>query len=181
MPSTRKLFMWAHLLVAAFIAPFIVLAATSGGLYLLGVKGSAQQTEINLPSGAALDFQSPTLKNDVQSLLKELNLNDDFEYIKNRGNIIQTRPTSKAHYEFAQSGRGLTLKSVKPDFQKSMIELHKGHGPLAFKLYQKMVAISLILVILTGVYLGLANPKMRTKTVLTLLLGTALFAVLAFI
>lgn len=181
MSSTRKIFMWAHLLVAAFVAPFILLAAISGGLYLIGVKGTVEQTNIELPSHAALDFQSPTLKSDVQTLLQELTLNDDFEYIKNRGNVIQTRPTSRAHYEFAQNDRGLTLKSVKPDLQKSMIELHKGHGPLSFKLYQKIVAISLILIMLTGVYLGLSNPKMRTKTAVTLSLGAVFFAVLAFI
>lgn len=173
--QTKQLFMWAHLLIASVLMPFIIMAAVSGGLYLIGIKGKTEKTAISLPAGTNLDFKSDALKSEVKALLNQLNLDDGFEYIKNRGKVIQTRPTSRAYYEFKQTDNGLTLSSVQPDFAKTMIELHKGHGPLSFKLYQKIVAVALILVMLSGVYLGLTNPRLRKSTVTMLVVGTALF------
>ena len=62
-----------------------------------------------------------------------------------------------------------------------MIELHKGHGPSLFKLYQKFVAILLIGVVLGGVLVGLLAKAYRGKTIASLIGGTVLFLVLALL
>ena len=132
-PKFRKYLVLAHLWLAGIMAPAFALHAISGGLYLMDIKGKAATERVSLPAGADLDFKSATLEADVRALLTQANLNHDFEYIRNRGTVIQLRPTSKTYLEFKQTPQGLTASRVKPDTVRSMMELHKGHGPQIFK------------------------------------------------
>lgn len=175
MLAIKPLIIWVHLLIASLIAPFIIMVAVSGGLYLFGIKGNFEKKFIDLPSTTAFDFESNELESQMRTLLDSLGISDEFEYIKDRGNTLQTRPTSRTHYELINSQGKLSLSRNHPDLQKSMIELHKGHGPLAFKWYQKFVAISLMIILLTGVIAGLLNPRFKGKTISMLVLGTLIF------
>ena len=175
----RKILIQIHLILAAFAAPAFILVATSGGLYLIGVKGELLSTEISLPVDALLDFSSPTLDADVRGLLAEVGVQHEFEYLKDRGSLIQTRPTSRSYLEFTLDDGVLSLSRKDPSLQSSMIELHKGHGPLAFKTYQKGVAISLLLVVLSGLWMGLTSRALRTRTTVVSVAGLILFLVLA--
>jgi len=178
-PKLRGYLILAHLWAAAFMAPAFALHAISGGLYLVDQKGTFDRTELSLPAGAELDFKSETLIDDVKDLLDRANIDEDFEYIRDRGSFIQTRPTSEKYVELRQTAEGLTATQVTPDLVGKMIELHKGHGPLVFKTYQKLVAVLLLLVILGGVLVGLAARAYRRQTVIALALGTILFVILA--
>ncbi len=175
----KQLIIWIHLLIASLIAPFIIMVAVSGGLYLFGIKGNTEKQFLELPINTTFNFESDDLASQMRALLDSMGIADEFEYIKNRGNLLQTRPTSKIHYELNQSNGKLSLSKIFPDLQKSMIELHKGHGPLAFKWYQKFVAISLMVILLTGVIAGLLNPRFKGKTVSMLVVGTLIFFGLA--
>ena len=116
----------------------------------------------------------------MKALLKEAGVKHSFGYVKSRGaNKIHLRPTNRAYLEFEQTASGLTAKRVVPDFQGSMIELHKGHGPSLFKLYQKAVALGLIGVVFGGVFVGLLARAYRRKTISALAIGTILFFILA--
>ena len=53
------------------------------------------------------------------------------------------------------------------------MELHKGHGPASFKIYQMIEGISLFLAIVGGLTVGLLARPYRRKTMVSLLLGTA--------
>ena len=179
-PKLRKNLINLHLLFAGFLAPAFLLMAISGGLYLIGNKGEFKATPISLPANAALDFKSPSIEADVKALLKEAGVKHSFGYVKSRGaNKIHLRPTNRAYLEFEQTASGLTAKRVVPDFQGSMIELHKGHGPSLFKLYQKAVALGLIGVVFGGVFVGLLARAYRRKTISPLAIGTILFFILA--
>ncbi len=176
----RKNLVNLHLLFAGFMAPVFILLAISGGLYLIGNKGEFKATPIDLPAAASLDFNSPTLEADVRSFLSSAGIDHKFSYISKRGaNKIHLRPTSRTYLEFSQTPQGLTAKRVVPDFQGSMIELHKGHGPKLFKTYHKLVALGLIGVVLGGVFVGLLAAAYRRKTILALSVGTLLFLILA--
>lgn len=175
----RKNLILIHLLLASFVAPAFLLLATSGGLYLFGIKGSVQSEAIALPGDANLDFSAPDLAQSVRQFLTANQINHDFEYIKNRGSLLQTRPTSRTYLEFKQSENGLSLTRQTPDLQKSMIELHKGHGPSNFKTYQKLVAFALLVSVITGLWMGLASPAWRRKTLVASAAGLLLFVVLA--
>ena len=163
------------------MAPAFLLLAVSGGLYLVGIKGKTVDTPVALPAGATLDFDGATLDADVRTLLDEAGVDHDFEYIRNRGTRLELRPTSRAYLTLSQTPGGLTATRHVPDLQKSMIELHKGHGPRAFKLYQKFVAVTLLLVVLGGVGVGLLARSWRRLTLISLAVGTVAFVVLALV
>lgn len=173
----RRTLILIHLLIASFVAPAFILVGVSGGLYLLGIKGSVETTQLNIAGD--LDFTSPKLETEIRDLLANQNVEHSFEYLKNRGSLVQTRPTSKTYLEFTNTDSGLEVTRNVPSLQKSMIELHMGHGPSAFKTYQKFVAASLILVMLSGVWLGISNAGLRRKTLITTVAGTVLFFILA--
>ena len=178
---SRKLLILIHMYMAAFLAPALILVAVSGGLYLLGNGGDMAKTRVDLPANTTLDFSAADLDAELRTLLAKLDPDYSFEYIKNRGTKIQTRPTSRAYYEFAIKDGNLSAAHVKPNFQGVMIELHKGHGPKLFKLYQKFLALGLLLIVLSGLWVGLASAVHRKKTLLTTIAGVLLFIVLGFV
>ena len=69
----------------------------------------------------------------------------------------------------------------EPDLQKRLIELHKGHGPTAFKTLQKVMAAGLLVVVSTGFWLGLSAVGLRAHMAITSAAGLLLFIVLAFV
>jgi len=179
-PKIRKYLVLAHLIFAGLLAPAFLLVAVSGGLYLLGNKGVVKTSALTLPPAVALDFKSKTLESDVRALLKKANIDHKFEYIKLRENLIQLRPTSRSYLQFEQSPEGLKAFRKVPNFQGSMIELHKGHGPKLFKFYQKLVALGLIGVVFGGLLIGVLSKAYRRKTVISITGGLILFLGLAF-
>ena len=180
-PKFRKYLVLAHLWLAGLMAPAFALHAISGGLYLMNIKGQAATERVALPTGAALDFKSATLEADVRAVLKTANLKDDFEYIKNRGSVIQLRPTSNTYLEFKQTPQGLSATRVKPDTVRSLMELHKGHGPKLFKSYQKLVALLLLGVVLGGILVGMLSKAYRRQTGIALVLGVVIFVLVGFV
>lgn len=180
-PKIRKILVLVHLYVAAFLAPAFILVALSGGLYLLGNKGEFTSQPIPLPAATTLDFTSPTLEAEVRALFLAHDIDEKFEYIKNRGTKIQTRPTSRSHIEFSQAPEGLIAVRKTPNLQASLMELHKGHGPQLFKTYQKLVALGLMVVVLGGLVVGILAPVYRRKTLIACGIGLLGFVLLGFV
>jgi len=178
---TRSLWINIHLYIAALFAPVFVLVGISGGLYLIGIKGSVSQTPVSLAANVVLDAKSATLADDVRQVLAAADIDHSFEYIKVSGNRLYTRPTSKVHYEFSLNDGGVTATRNQPDLQKRMIELHKGHGPTAFKTLQKFVAVGLVITVLSGLWLGLSAPALRAKSLGLSGAGLLLFILVGFV
>jgi hypothetical protein len=174
----RKLFITIHLYLASFFAPFVLLVAISGGLYLAGVKGTVESNEIY--SGVAgIDTKSATLKKDVEGLLTTAGVADySFEYVKVKGDTLYTRPTSREHYVIKLSQGSATLTHAQPSLQSRMVELHKGHGPMLFKTFQQIFAVGLLFVFLSGVWLGVSSPALRVPTAITAVAGAVVFSLL---
>lgn len=180
-PKIRRIFILIHLWAAGFMAPAFGLHAISGGLYLADIKGDTTVEALTLPAGAALDFKSDTLETDVRALLSEANIDYKFQYIRDRGNVIQLRPTSKTYIQFNQTPDGLTAQQVKPNLVASMMELHKGHGPQLFRTYQKLVAVMLLLVVFGGILVGLMARAYRRQTTIAVIVGSVVFLAVAMI
>ena len=180
-PKFRKFLVLAHLWMAGLMAPAFALHAISGGLYLMNIKGDATTERVSLPTNARLDFKSETLEADVRALLKEANIKYEFEYVRNRGSLIQLRPTSKTYLEFKQTPQGLSATRVKPNTVRSMMELHKGHGPKLFKSYQKLVALLLLAVVFGGILVGLLAKAYRRHTIIALAGGFISFILIGFV
>ena len=177
----RSLWIKIHLYVAAFFLPMLLAMAASGGLYLLGVKGSVDSTPVSLSATKPLSADSGTLVNDVRELLNANGIDHDFEYIKVSGQKLITRPTSADYYEFIIHENEVQATLNQPDLIKSLVELHKGHGPLFFKDLQKLMALGLLIVLLSGFWLGTSSAGLRVTTLLTTGAGLLVFLGLGFI
>ena len=176
----RKLFITIHMYLSAFFAPAVLLVAISGGLYLIGIKGEVEQTSVFRGEYGAIDTKAPSLKGDVSALLAKAGVDESFsfEYVKVKGDTLYTRPTSTEHYVIKLGGDEVEVLHARPSLQKRMIELHMGHGPGAFKTFQKVFALGLIFIMISGLWLGLSAARLRRSTSVTVVAGTVVFALL---
>ncbi len=174
----RALLIKLHLYFSAFFAAAIVLVAVSGGLYLIGIKGSVEQTMVgSLDSGEAL-LADPSHAA-VDAALAGVGVADfDFDYVKQSGSRLTTRPTTRPFYTLDIEGEEVTVQYNTPSLQKRMIELHMGHGPSAYKTYQQFFAAGMLFVMLSGLWLGLSSDRLRTTTLITSGSGLLLFVLL---
>ena len=177
----REQWITLHLLVAAFFTPILLLIAISGGLYLVGIKGTSFESDVTVPESATLDPDSGSLKEDVDTLLRNAGIDHNFEYIKRSGSTLTTRPTSRTYYVLKVSEQRVRATRVAPALQKRLIELHKGHGPLAFKQLQRVTAIGLIFAILAGLWLGLSAADLWRKAAIATGAGLVVTLGLAFL
>ncbi len=178
---TRKLASQIHLYLAMFLAPIMLMIAISGGLYLFGFKGDTVKTDINVNQPVLLNLADANLEQQVRDLLTQHGQDSEFEYIKQGGNTLYTRPTSTTHFMINLNEQEVTLTKVEPDLVKSLVELHKGHGPLAFKTLQKVTAIGLIVLLITGVIMALYNRRMKMNASISFTAGCLVFFWLAFL
>jgi hypothetical protein len=68
-----------------------------------------------------------------------------------------------------------------PSLQKKMMELHMGHGPSVYHVYQQIFAAGMLFIIVSGLWLGLSSPRLRKPTALAAGSGLVLFAVAALL
>jgi hypothetical protein len=177
----RSFFIGVHMYLAAFFAPFIFLVSISGGLYLVGVKGSVEQSPVFQSADYAIDTGAEDLKAEVDALLTAAGVTEyEYEYVKVKDNTLFTRPTSRQHYVI-NLGEGVEVVRAQPSLQSALIELHKGHGPTAFKTFQKLYALGLLLIVSSGLWLGLSAARLRPRTLATSLVGAGVFALLVLL
>jgi len=151
------------------MAPILVVIAVSGGLYLMGYKGTVETTSLYKGQLSEFDAKTKDLEAEVTRFLKTQGIEADFDYVKKGGNNVFTRPTSREYYVIQTKAKGndqgIELFHNKPDFIKTIVELHKGHGPTIFKTFQKFVALGLLVVLLSGLWLGLTAPRLKKVTI----------------
>ena len=177
----RRLLVSIHLYLASFLAPAFLVVAISGGFYLAGIQGKTTQTPIELPAGTTLDFGSDQIEDDIRALLDAQGVDVSFEYIRGRGNSATTRPTTRPHVSFQQGPDGVTAALHKPDLAYALMELHKGHGPRVYRLYQILVALVLFLVVIGGLAVGVLAKTYRRPTVIATAVGTVIVLLLGFV
>lgn len=175
----RKLLVSIHLYLAAFFTPLVLIMAISGGLYLLGVKGSVDKNTVTTVAGEQLNLMPGEEQARVTELLRKAGIDADFDYVKNAGPAVITRPTHQTYYELKDSADGVVVSRMQPDLMASLMELHKGHGPQIFRVFEMLFALGLVFIMLSGLYLGLQSPLLKKKTLLLSGSGLLVFVVLA--
>lgn len=176
----RILLIKLHLYLSAFFSAAIILVAVSGGLYLIGIKGSIEQTLVGTLATTGEQLSEDPNEANVQAALASLGVTDfEFEYVKQKGSQLITRPTTRPFYTLDISGDEAVVQYNKPSLQKRMIELHMGHGPIAYKTYQQVFAAGMLFIILTGLWLGLSSARLRLPTAVISGAGVILFLWLA--
>ncbi len=169
----RKLLVSLHLYFAAFFTPLILLVAITGGLYLFGIKGNVERTVVTTLEQQTLNLKQDDLNAYASSLLQQAGVEGySFEYVRAGGDSAVTRPTSRTHYQFKQTDTGIEIARMEPSLQAAMMELHKGHGPGLFKWLEKLLAVALVFVMLSGLWLGLQSPMLKSKTIALAAAGT---------
>lgn len=174
---SRKLIVTIHLYLAAFFSPIVIIMALSGGLYLLDYEGEVVRSEVGHVAGARLDADSQTLRSDVVAILTTLNIDARVEEVRVRGTNFYTRPSSRQNYTLRQTESGVDVEVANPNLQAMMMELHKGHGPKIYVLLETVFAVGLMLIMLSGMYLGWMSPAYKQKTILLSAAGLLVFAV----
>lgn len=170
-----------HLFAATLLAPFLILVAVTGGLYVADIKPDLAQNEINLIAPITLDADSPDIEDEVRKILTDNDIDLNFEYLRISGDNITTRPTSRDHISFKKDDDGWSATYNKPNLHYAMMELHKGHGPKLFKTYQILAGIALFMILLSGLFVGILSKAYRRKTIGSTVIGCIIFALLAFI
>lgn len=177
----RKIIVKIHLYLAAFFTPMVLVMALSGGLYLFGIKGATHYEEVATIQGVTLNHKSPSLKQEVDKVLQQAGIDVNYEYVKVKGKRLFTRPTSGEHYRLDIRGSQVLVSRGSPNLQAMLMELHKGHGPGLFKWLEKAFAVALVLIMVSGVVLGLQSPLYKMKTLGLSAAGCVVFLVLAFL
>ncbi|MBM97134.1 MAG: hypothetical protein CMI09_14955 [Oceanospirillaceae bacterium] len=178
---SRKLLVSIHLYLAAFFAPFILVMALTGGLYLLGIKGEMVKTPVTQLQDVQLNGKSNDLEKDVSGLLQQAGISFSFDYVKVKGERLYTRPTSSTHYLLEPADNGVKITKIEPSLIAGLIELHKGHGPVVFRFVEQLLAAGLILIMLSGLYLGIMAPKLKGPTLVLSGSGLAVFVLLGYV
>ncbi|WP_160604348.1 hypothetical protein [Pontixanthobacter aquaemixtae] len=167
--------------MASALAPAFLLVAVTGAMKLAGVEAELAESDLSIPAGIVIDPDSPDVDQTVIEVLAANDLPTHFESLRVTPDLITTRPTSRSFVRLRNTDGewGATLN--QPDLQYSLMELHKGHGPAWFKLYQIIAGIALFLVITGGLAVGLMAKPYRRKTAGAFIFGTAIFAALAWL
>ena len=127
-----------------------------------------------------LNLNAENLEAEVRTTLETLGFDSTFDEIRSRGNTVMTRPTSRQSYTLEVKDDVLTVKESKPDFIKSIVELHKGHGPSLFKIFQQVASFGLLFILLSGLWMALITPSMRKNAIIITSAGTLIAIILAF-
>jgi len=152
----RKTLFNIHFYLSSFFTPFLLIIAITGTSYLFGQKGSLESTLIK----TKIILTKENKKEQIQTILSQIDSTYRFEYIKDRGSEIQTRPTTRDYYNLNKDDDGtFSLYKVSPNFLSRIIEVHKGHGPKILKHFQKILGICLILIIISGLWLSMLMKK----------------------
>lgn len=168
-----------HFYLSSFFTPFLLLMAITGTFYLFGEKGSISKTLIQ----ETITFNKETSKKEqISQLLKKVDKDYRFEYIKDRGSSIQTRPTTREYFNFVEQSEGFfSLYKINPSFLKRIIEVHKGHGPGSLKILQKILGICLIVIIISGFLMSMRIQKRAKPFLISMGLGTLVLSLLFFL
>ncbi len=180
----RPLLIKFHLILAALLLPAMLMFAITGALYTWGVKGSYDiQTQL-LTLKAPLIKGMTSLKSRTLTELSQHGLHSPTGQakIKNMGQHFALEWTGSQYDVILSTQTGshdAKLQIKYTDYYRYIVQLHKAKGGWVFKVYAVLLAFSLLLVLASGLLMGLSIAKYRKTTITALSLGIGLFVVAA--
>ena len=177
---TRLQLMKAHALLAAFIFPVAVMFITTGALYTWGVKGSYVKDvyEVNLTQ--VLQPNIVELKNLAEIELDNIDLSipSGTAKIKTIGGAFFLEWTGASKDVILEpTNNELTAKlTVKnTTWYRHFVQLHKAKGGVLFKIYALVFALSIVLLLISGLIMAWQTPKLKRFTLTMFLMGLGSF------
>jgi len=154
--------------------------AITGGLYTWGIKGGYDNQTFKLPLAAPLESDLGSLIRFAQDELDKqqqgypsgsakLKSTKHAHILEWTGSQLDISLTTDKGSKLAE----LTIKHTSP--YRQLVQLHKGKGGTLFKIYAAFMAFSLLIILGSGVLMGLGLPKYRNLTMGTLAAGTLLW------
>lgn len=171
-PATRLFLTKAHLIIAAFVFPAIAMFLATGALYTWGNTGEVVETEhviqLDAPLAkdedamlalatrelARLDLSPPSGKDRIRSMGDSWS----FEWTGAQRDIT-IAPGESANQAV------LTVKEAS--LHRVFVQLHKAKGSTLFKVYASVLAAALLLLVASGLAIGLMVPAFRGLTIWT--------------
>ena len=170
-----------HLILATLLLPAIAMFAITGGFYTWGVKGGYDKQTYKMPL-------AEPLKSDLGSLINYTQQELDKQNHAYPSGAAKLKSTDHSHVlQWAGRESDITLSSdkgsnlaqlevAKASVYRQFVQLHKAKGGAAFKLYAALMAVSLLVILISGVLMGLGMPKYRLTTYIGLSTGILLLA-----
>ncbi len=169
-----------HLILAAVLLPAILMFAVTGGFYTWGLKGGYDSQSYKLPLAQPLSGDLATLVEFAQTELDKqqqayptggakLKSNTHTHVLEWTGSNLDINLSTDKGSQLA------TLQVKQTSAYRSLVQLHKAKGGTVFKVYAALVALGLLVILFSGVLMGVTLTKYRQTTVLALLAGSGLW------
>lgn len=166
-----------HLYLSGVTLVFLAIMALSGSLHLLA-GGEAEEVSLVKNISITNPLNKDQLAELFKSELKSIDSNYKYDYVKGSSSSHMSRPTTRTYYTIKVNSDSAKIEKHIPSVRKSLMELHKGHGPKASRNLLGLLGIFVIGSVISGIWLGWTSKALRKVTVLTGLSGLAFFLVL---
>ncbi len=179
----RYKFIQFHALLAGFLLPIFLVMLIGGALYTLNTKGKVEKTEFDWPLAEPFVADLDWLTVQVTQALAEqgLQLPDDEPTLKKKKGEYVARWNTLS-YAVTISGRKrdhTALVTVRHrNLLAQVMRIHRAEAGTAFKVLTTTLALGLLFILLSGVYLAWAMPKLRKPLLISVVTGVASIAVL---
>lgn len=170
-----------HLGLAAFMLPAALMFLITGGLYTWGIKGgysdSVHQLALTQPLSADLGALQALARTELAA--RDLAPPSGTASLKRNGGHFHLEWTgADLDLQLAPTAdpRVAELRLRDTSAYRHLVQLHKAKGGTAFKVYAAAFAVSLLLLLLSGLTLAWQLPRYRRLTLGALGAGALGFA-----
>lgn len=176
----RKVLTYVHLSLASLFMPLLLMMPFTGVMYILGFKGEQKVAEAFRIPAATIPADEAEREDFFRKVFAANAVDYSFSYIRAGGKEFTFRPTSRTHYVAAVSDAGekaeIVFSKVEPNLLKRLIEVHKGHGPVAMRWFEVAFGIALIFTTFSGLWLAWTVQPYRKATLVSFGLGALIIA-----
>ncbi|MES3036989.1 MAG: PepSY domain-containing protein [Bdellovibrionota bacterium] len=184
MAIPRKILIEMHLILGSFLLPVALMFALTGMLYTFKVTGQYETQTENITLASPLNPDLSEMTVFAEKLLSEKGL------AKPTGSSSIKKVGTSWQFEWTGSKMDLIIDptenplEAKASFKKTswhrfFVQLHKAKGGFPFKLLAAALGIGLILLLVSGWFLGQASPQLRRIRFFATLAGIATFVLVA--
>ena len=171
---------YVHLSLASLFMPLLLLMPFTGVMYLLGYKGDQTKVEAFRIPEAVIPTDEAAKEFFFREVFAKNGVEYSFSYVRVSGKEFTFRPTSRTHYianvlDSADKPE-IVFSKVEPNLLKRLIEIHKGHGPVAMKWFEVAFGLALILTTCSGLWLAWTVKPYRKATLISFGVGALVIA-----
>lgn len=175
-----------HVILGGFLLPMALVFFITGGLYAANIKANSKLSEWSYSLLGAYSMDSASLSQSVTEQLqsKDIYLPTGFkknETIDNKKwrRITWKKESFRVNISIKNSEASNVNISVKqPGLLKAFLNLHKTKHSFFYTIYVVIASFGLIASAITGFVILLRDARYRFMGIVSVLLGTVLFAVL---